>query len=80
VMSAYLRCIAAHCPSGSSERVTMARVVLDEACQSGQLSRLVIQALKEALAGSTDEQIVRDIQTKGNRPEAWIRNVPASFR
>jgi len=80
LMSAYLRCIAAHCPPDSAERGATAKRVFEDACQAGEVSRLIVKALAEALEGTSDQHVVRDLQAQGRRPNSWIRNVPAAFR
>lgn len=74
-ISAFLRCIAAHCAPGSVERENAARMTFEEACQAGQVSRSVIQALKVALGDTA--QSIPQLHSK-NPPKFWSRNISAA--
>jgi hypothetical protein len=76
--AAFLRCIAQHCDPKSSEREPAARKVFDDACQSGEVSRLVIEGLRAALGYSL--HTISGMHPKQQRPRFWSRNVPSSFR
>jgi hypothetical protein len=76
--SAFLRVIANHCPRGSTERDTMSMMVFDEACQNGEVSRLVVDAMKYVLEGRTQE--FSHIFDRKERPKDWSRNVPREFQ
>jgi hypothetical protein len=75
--SAFLRCVAAHCAPGSVERDNTARVVFEDACQTGQVSRAVLQALKVALGDGADS--IPELNGKWP-PKFWSRNVSGAFR
>lgn len=75
--SAFLRVISQHCAPGSAERENTARIVFEEACEAGEVSRLVIQALHAALGD--DVKDLPELQPN-KRPKFWSRNVPAAFR
>lgn len=76
-ISAFLRCIVAHCAPGSTERDHTARTVFLEACQAGQVSRPVLEAFKETLDKSSTTY--SDVHAS-NPPKFWSRNVSAAFR
>ena len=74
---AFLRCIAKHTTPGSSERDAKARMVFQEACEAGEVSRLVMDGLKEAAGKS----VLAIPQLKAETlPRFWTRNVPRVFR
>lgn len=77
-ISAYLRCIAAHCPEESTERQTSALLAFDEACELGQVSRLVVDAMNKVF-GANLISMVPELKTK-NFPRLWSRNVVDKFR
>jgi hypothetical protein len=76
-VSAYLRCIAQHCNPNSSERSSTARMVFEEACENGHVSRLVVQGLHMVL-GNAIENIPPLMS--GRLPSHWDSNVPNAFR
>lgn len=76
---AYLRCIAKHTIPGSSERESKVRMIFDEACQAGAVSRLVIEGMKEANLGRSLALAIPELQSN-NLPKFWMRNVPKDFR
>ena len=71
--SAMLRCVAAHGGSGI-ERQTRTREVFDSACEAGEVSRTVVDALKLAVGEADARRMLGDL------PRFWSRNVPAGFR
>lgn len=76
--SAYLRCIAAHSPEESTERQTNSMLTFDEACEMGQVSRLVVEAMKK-IFGDNLPSIVPELSSK-NYPRLWSRHVVDKFR
>jgi hypothetical protein len=76
-VSAYLKCIAAHCAPGSTEREHTAFHVFENACEAGQVSRSVIQAFKDALGPKAKD--FPELQAK-TPPRSWSANVSAKFR
>lgn len=77
--AAYLKCLAKHTIPGSSERESKVRMVFEEACKSGAVSRLVIEAMKEANLGRSLALAVPELQSN-NLPKFWMVNVPKEFR
>ena len=75
--SAFLRVIAQHCAPGTAERENTARMVFEEACEAGEVSRLVIQGLEAALGDGAKD--MPELQPN-KRPKFWSRKVPAFFR
>jgi hypothetical protein len=76
-VSAYLKCIVAHCAPGSTQREHTACHVFENACDAGQVSRSVIQAFKDALGPKIKD--FPELQTKP-LPRSWSANVSAKFR
>jgi hypothetical protein len=76
-VSAYLKCIVAHCAPGSTEREHTAFHVFENACEAGQVSRSVIQAFKDALGPKAKD--FPELQAK-TPPRSWSANVSAKFR
>lgn len=77
--AAYLKCLARHTTPGSSERESRVRIVFEEACQAGAVSRLVIDAMKEANLGRSLALSLPELQSN-NFPKFWMTNVPKEFR
>jgi hypothetical protein len=71
--SAMLRCIAAH-SSGAVEREARVKEVFDAACDSGNVSRSVVEGLTSALGEAKARALLRDM------PRFWSRNVPIGDR
>jgi hypothetical protein len=76
-VTAYLKCIVAHCAPGSTEREHAACHVFENACDAGQVSRSVIQAFKDALGPKAKD--FPELQAK-SLPRSWSANVSAKFR
>lgn len=77
--AAYLRCLAKHTIPGSSERESKVRMAFEEACKAGAISRLVIEAMKDANLGRSLALAVPELQSN-NLPKFWMVNVPKEFR
>ena len=77
--AAYLKCLAKHTIPGSSERESKVRMVFEEACKAGAVSRLVMEAIKEANLGRSLALAVPELQSN-NLPKFWMVNVPKEFR
>jgi hypothetical protein len=71
--SAMLRCVAKHGGPGI-ERQTRAREVFDAACEAGEVSRTVVEALGMAIGDANTRRMIGDL------PRFWSRNVPAGLR
>lgn len=74
---AFLQCIAKYTVPDSAERAGKARMVFEDARQAGEVSRLVVQGLREAVGDS-----MLDIPEFQNNklPRFWTKNVPREFR
>ncbi|GAX28599.1 hypothetical protein FisN_1Hh610 [Fistulifera solaris] len=78
--AAYLKCLAKHTVPGSSERELKVRIVFEEACKAGAVSRLVIEAMKEANLSRSLALAIPELQSNNNLPKFWMMNVPTEFR
>lgn len=78
--SAYIRCIARHCPRGSVERENATRAAFEDACATGHVSRLVVDGMKDALGEKRLNEIYPDLLNKSKRPRIWSQNVSGAFR
>jgi hypothetical protein len=76
--SALLRCIAQHCPPKSSERDRATKLVFDDACQSGEVSKLVIKDLHTVWGPDANDLGIT--KNSKNIPTFWKRNVPPNFQ
>lgn len=74
---ALLRCIASHCPPQSAERGRATKQIFDDACQLGQLSKLVV----EKIIALVDDPAALDIGITDPTtiPNFCKRNVPAGY-
>jgi hypothetical protein len=77
--AAYLKCLAKHTIPGSSERELKVRMVFEEACKAGAVSRLVIEAMKDANLGRSLALAIPELQSN-NFPKFWMINVPGEFQ
>ena len=74
--SAFLKCIARHTAPDSAEREATARMVLEDMCEAGEVSRLVMESLREVSPSMLD---MEELQV-GELPRAWTRDVQRVFR
>jgi hypothetical protein len=74
---AMLQCVAAHCARVSNDRKTTSERLFAEACQGGQVSRLVMNGIVAALGV---EALDHPSMNPSNMPPFWTRNVPPQFR
>jgi hypothetical protein len=74
---AFLQCIAKHTSPESAEREAKARMVFDDACEAGHVSRLVVEGVKDCVG-----QSMRDIPglESNELSRFWTRNVPRVWR
>lgn len=77
VATSFLRCISTHCATGSTERQHTATRVFESACSDGQVSRSVVEGIKDAL-GPGIESFPHFFAKR--RPKSWSRNVEIKFR
>lgn len=75
--AALLRCIALHCLPGSIERDRASKLVYDDACESGHVSKLVIKEMKCLWS---EEKLEGDQWNFDEIPRFWSRKVPQKFR
>ena len=75
---AMLRCIACHCPAGTTERRQRATAIFNAACESGHVGRVVVDSLIDALGEDALHHF--KVSQPDQMPRFWSRNVPASFR
>lgn len=78
--SAFIRCVARHCPRGSVERENAVRMAFEDACANGQVSRIVVDGMKDALGEKRLNEIYPDLLNKAKRPRIWSQNVSGLFR
>lgn len=76
-LGAFLRCIAQHTAPTSAERENKGRMVFDDACEAGEVSRVVVENLKSVLGESMFN--IPELKEK-TLPLFWTRNVPRQFR
>jgi hypothetical protein len=79
VFGVLLRCILRHCPPQSVERDQMTKVVFEDACLAGQVSRLVVESMFQLDMGHLlqgDSAITNVTEL----PKFWWRNVPPAWR
>jgi hypothetical protein len=72
-ISAYLRCIAAHCPEGSTDRQASAKMAFTEACELGLVANTVIDGMHLVFQDHLTN-IVPELRSR-NFPRLWSRNV-----
>jgi hypothetical protein len=79
VFGVLLRCISRHCPPQSVEREQMTKVVFEDACFAGQVSRLVVESLYQMDMGRL-LQADSAITNVTELPKFWWTNVPPEWR
>jgi hypothetical protein len=79
VFGVLLRCISRHCPPQSIEREQMSKVVFEDACFAGQVSRLVVESLYQLDMGHL-LQADSAITNVTELPKFWWTNVPPEWR
>jgi hypothetical protein len=79
VFGVLLRCISRHCPPQSIEREQMSKVVFEDACFAGQVSRLVVESLYQ-LDMDHLLQVDSAITNVTELPKFWWTNVPPEWR
>jgi hypothetical protein len=72
-IGAYLRCIAAHCPEGSTDRQTSAMMTFAEACELGLVAKTVVDGMKMVF----QDDLTKVVPEFGTRhfPRHWSRNI-----
>jgi hypothetical protein len=75
-MGAYLRCIAAHCPIGSTDRHASAKMVFEEACELGLVAKTVVDGMYMVFQDELTN-VVPELKAK-NFPRLWSRNITDS--
>lgn len=73
VYSAFVRCISKHTTVESTEREMMVRMILEKACEGGQVSELLVDALTFTMRDRL--ALLPEFQAD-ELPKYWTRNVP----
>lgn len=85
--STMLYVVDAHTQKGSIERRQMVQTLFEDACAAGEVSRLVLKALRSVCPDSTlyasllgSSELAASIKTVDELPRTWTRNVSQNYR